>query len=290
MFKKIAKAPKQTIVKSIVFIIFAIYALSLIFPFAWMLVNSFKENKEFFKNIWALPNSFYLGNYMRVFTDFKVDTPKGSFNLLQMFLISIFVTVGGTFLNIMVSSMAAYVIAKYKFKGSNLIYSVAIFIMIVPIVGTLPSQYRLMQDLGLYNTIIGLFVLYSGGFGFNFFMMHGFFKSISWTYAEAAFVDGASDFKVFYKIMIPLAKPSMISLAIIHAIGLWNDFTTPSIYLKNYPTLAVGIRALTAKMVATGAYAEMFATMIISIIPIIILFVAFQKTIMENTFAGGIKG
>ena len=171
-----------------------------------------------------------------------------------MFVISIITTVGGTFINIMVSSMAAYVIAKYKFKGSNLIYSLAIFIMIVPIVGTLPAQYRLMQDLGLYNKLLGLFVLYSGGFGFNFFMMYGFFKSISWTYAEAAFVDGAGDFRVFFKIMIPLAKAPMISLAIIHAIGLWNDFTTPSIYLKDYPTLAVGIRSLTVKMVAQGAY------------------------------------
>jgi len=207
-----------------------------------------------------------------------------------MFLISVFVTAVGTFLNIMVSSMVAYVVAKYKFPGSTFLYTLAVFVLIIPVVGTLPAQYRLMQNLGLYNTMIGLFILYSGGFGFNFLLLYGFFKNISWNYAEAAFVDGASDFQVFFKVMIPLAKPSMIALSTIHAIGLWNDYITPSIYLRDIPTLAVGLRTLTATMQARGAYAEMFATMIISVIPILIVFILFQKTIVENTIIGGLKG
>jgi|SRR5690554_56658 len=273
----------------IIFGLFSIYAFTLIFPFAWMLVNSFKTNQEFFTNIWALPQSFSFRNYVNVL-NYNMNTAVGSFNIAHMFLLSVVITLAATVINTMLSAMAAYVIARYKFVGRNLLYSVALFTLIMPIVGTLPAQFRLMQNLNLYNTIPGILVLYSGSFGFTFFIMHGYFKNISPTYAEAAFVDGASDFQVFMKIMLPMAKPIMISLAIIYGIGIWNDYITPSIYLKNYPTLAVGIRYLTQTMVSTGAYAEMFATMIISIIPILGVFIAFRNTIMENMVAGGLKG
>lgn len=273
----------------VIFVIFSVYAFTLIFPFAWMFVNSFKTNQEFFTNVWALPQSFSFRNYTSVL-GYNMQTSAGTFNITHMFILSIGITLAATVINTLLSTMAAYVIARYKFKGRNLLYSVALFTLIMPIVGTLPAQFRLMQNLGLYNSVIGILVLYSGSFGFTFFIMHGYFKNISPTYAEAAFVDGASDFQVFLRIMLPMAKPIMISLAIIYGIGIWNDYITPSIYLKNYPTLAVGIRYLTQTMVSTGAYAEMFATMIISIVPILAIFIAFRNTIMENMVAGGLKG
>lgn len=273
----------------VIFVIFSVYAFTLIFPFAWMFVNSFKTNQEFFTNVWALPQSFSFRNYTSVL-GYNMQTSAGTFNITHMFILSVGITLAATVINTLLSTMAAYVIARYKFKGRNLLYSVALFTLIMPIVGTLPAQFRLMQNLGLYNSVIGILVLYSGSFGFTFFIMHGYFKNISPTYAEAAFVDGASDFQVFLRIMLPMAKPIMISLAIIYGIGIWNDYITPSIYLKNYPTLAVGIRYLTQTMVSTGAYAEMFATMIISIVPILAIFIAFRNTIMENMVAGGLKG
>lgn len=273
----------------VIFVIFSVYAFTLIFPFAWMFVNSFKTNQEFFTNVWALPQSFSFRNYTSVL-GYNMQTSAGTFNITHMFILSVGITLAATVINTLLSTMAAYVIARYRFKGRNLLYSVALFTLIMPIVGTLPAQFRLMQNLGLYNSIIGILVLYSGSFGFTFFIMHGYFKNISPTYAEAAFVDGASDFQVFLRIMLPMAKPIMISLAIIYGIGIWNDYITPSIYLKNYPTLAVGIRYLTQTMVSTGAYAEMFATMIISIVPILAIFIAFRNTIMENMVAGGLKG
>ena len=273
----------------VIFVIFSVYAFTLIFPFAWMFVNSFKTNQEFFTNVWALPQSFSFRNYTSVL-GYNMQTSAGTFNITHMFILSVGITLAATVINTLFSTMAAYVIARYKFKGRNLLYSVALFTLIMPIVGTLPAQFRLMQNLGLYNSVIGILILYSGSFGFTFFIMHGYFKNISPTYAEAAFVDGASDFQVFLRIMLPMAKPIMISLAIIYGIGIWNDYITPSIYLKNYPTLAVGIRYLTQTMVSTGAYAEMFATMIISIVPILAIFIAFRNTIMENMVAGGLKG
>lgn len=280
---------KQKIALWITFVIFAVYAISLVFPFVWMLMNSLKSNQEFFNNIWALPNGLYIKNYSNVL-EYRMTTEAGSFSIIEMFGISVGITLAATFINTMLSAMGAYVIAKYKFPGNKIIYSIALFTMIMPVVGTLPSQYRLMQTLGLLNTIPGILVLYSGSFGFSFFILHGYFKNMSGTYAEAAMVDGATDFQTFIKVMLPMARPIMVSMGIIYGIGIWNDYVTPSLYLKKYPTLAVGIRYLTQSMQSKGAFSEMFATMIISIIPILVVFIAFRKTIMENMIAGGIKG
>ncbi|MFA5480831.1 MAG: carbohydrate ABC transporter permease, partial [Bacilli bacterium] len=225
----------QKVILWIVFGVFSIYALSLLFPFVWMLINSFKTNADFFADIWSFPLHFTLENYGRALTQFTV----GRFNLLTMFLISIGITLAATVINTLLSSMAAYVVAKYENWFTKALYSVAIFTIIMPLVGTLPAQYRLMQSLHLVNTVYGLLILYSGSFGFTFFIMHGFFKSLSWTYAEAAFVDGANDFQVFFRVMFPMAMPVTISMSIIYAIGIWNDYVTPSIYLKQIPTLAV---------------------------------------------------
>ncbi|MDR0831425.1 MAG: carbohydrate ABC transporter permease [Bacillales bacterium] len=285
MNKRVLGSKSAVVIMWIVFVLFAIYAVTLIFPFVWMLMNSFKDNQDFFSNIWGIPLNFTFANYVKVFS-YKY---KG-YNLFGMFGISILITLLATLLNTFLSTCAAYVVAKYKFFGRKILYSLALLTMILPSVGTLPAQYKLMESLHLNNSIIGILVLYSGCFGFTFFIMHGYFTTLSWTYAEAAFVDGASDFQVFWHVMLPLSKSIIIPMAVVYSIGVWNDYLTPSIYLKNIPTLSVGIRNLTQQMQSTGAYTEMFSAMIVTILPILIVFIFFQKTIMNNMTMGGIKG
>ena len=120
--------------------------------------------------------------------------------------------------------------------------------------------------------------------------MHSTFKSISWTYAEAAMVDGASDFRVFTTVMLPLATPTMIPLVILNVISLWNDYFTPYMYLKGKPTLAVGLQAMVSQMEYNANWPALFVLMLLSMLPIIILFICFQKQIMTNVTAGGLKG
>ncbi|MFA6691674.1 MAG: ABC transporter permease subunit [Saccharofermentanales bacterium] len=182
-------------------------------------------------------------------------------------------------------------VAKYKFPGRGLIFSVVIFSMIIPIVGSLPSQIQLMRAMGLDNTVIGLIFLYSGGFGSNFLLLYGFFKNLSWTYVEAAKIDGASDLRIFLNIIVPMAKGPITAVTILTLIGLWNDYLTPSIFLSKKPTIAVGIYYMQKAMLETkGEYPLFFATIILTLLPIIIIFCLFSKTIMENTSVGGLKG
>ena len=305
--QKIIRSTPQKIAMGIVFALFLIYSVTLVFPFVWMFVNSFKSPAEFFGgNIWGFPKTLRIANYSEIFVGLPVGGVDGAviettvvgklfgaihkYSIFEMFIVSIALTLACTLSNIFFSATSSYVVAKYRFFGRQFIYSLAIFLMIVPIAGTLPEQYALMRWLGLEDSFFGVFLMFSAGFGMNFFLMYGFFKNISVTYAEAARVDGAGHIMVFFKIMLPLALPVIVSLSVIYSIGIWNDYTTPSIYMKSMPPLAYGLFLIRETLTGKGAYTQTFAAMMIALVPILAVFIAFSNTIMENTIAGGLKG
>lgn len=273
----------QKTIFAIVSIVCILYAITLIFPFAWMLVNSFKTNMDFFQDIWNIPADPLLDNYESIWK--QMDLPS-------YFKNSIIVTVAGTVVSVLSSACAAYVIAKYKFPGSKLLYSMAVVVMLIPSIGTIAALYRFMIDTGLFDTHLGLILLYSGGFGFNFILLHGFFKSVSWSYAEAGFIDGASDAQVFFKIMLPQARPGIIAVAIIQAINIWNDYFNPYMFMQDpkKQTLAVGIYSLVQQQSYAADWPKLFAAMIIATVPVLIVYALFSNKIIENTVAGGLKG
>lgn len=274
----------------IAFIIFALYSLSLLFPFVWMVINSLRNVSEWqqtvsFKDYWSLPTNWDFTNYLTI-----LKTEIAGSSILSMIFYSVILTILGTVINVFFSACAAYVMAKYEFPGKKIIFALAIFAMVVPIVGTLPAQVRFMETLGLDDSVVGVLFLYSGAFGFNFILLLSSFESISWTYAEAAQMDGAGHFGIFFKVMIPMCKGPIIACCILQAITLWNDYSTPFLFMNSTPTLAVGLQTIQAEFTSGGQYPLVFAAMIISILPVLILYACFQKKIIENTVAGGLKG
>ena len=276
---------KKTSLFSVVFILFVIYALFLLIPFFWMVFNSFKDPIEFGLDKWSFNFTAGFENYIEAF-NYKV---KGT-TVLGMYLNSFIVVGGGVVVTLISCTLASYTMAKYKFRGRGLIYNIVIISMMVPIVGTLPAQYRLMQNLGLIDNIVGVWFLYSGGFGFNFLFLYAYFKSISWTYAEAAQIDGASDFRIFIQIMVPMARPALTAVGVLTFMGLWCDYQTPYFYLNSMPTIALGLKDMSDQLAYSPNYPLVLATAIMATIPILVLFCAFQKTIMNNMTVGGLKG
>lgn len=269
----------------VVFAIFVIYAVSLLFPFLWMTINAFKTTGDFSGgNYFGWPTEFAGKNFIEV-----LSMKVGNETIGTMFLMSCVTTILGTLVNVGFSACVAYVIAKFKFPFRGLIYGIAIFTMVVPIVGTLPAQVSMMQTFHLDNSLLGVLFLYSGCFGFNFILLYSAFSSISDSYMEAAAVDCAGRFKTFFKVMLPMAKGPIIAASILTAIGYWNDYQTPFLYLPDdYQTLAVGLQKFQAENQAS--YPMVFASMLISIIPILVIYLIFQKRIIESTNAGGLKG
>lgn len=287
--------PKRSVsyqtTKWIVFVIFLVYAVTLCIPFIWRLLNSFKTNQDFNSgNVWGFPQQFEGLNFIEILK-YKVVTIGGTEETIwERFLWSCLTTFVGTIVNVFFSAVAAYVLAKYKFPGRDIIYAVAIFARVVPIVGTLPAQVNRMEFLHLDDSFFGVIFLYSGCFGFNFIRLYSAFKSISWSYAEAAGMDGANRFSIFFKIRLPRAKGPIIACSILQAIALWNDYSTPYLFMPSHYTLAVGIYELQSEFRGDGNYPRMFSTVIIALVPVLILYSCFQKKIIENTNAGGLKG
>lgn len=196
-------------------------------------------------------------------------------------------------ISIFCSAAVCYVLVFYRSKMTRFLYNLGIFVSIIPIYGTTAATYALYSNflgtgLDLKNTpllvIITSFSLY-GGF---FFYMYSFFKSLSWEYAEAAFVDGANHYKVFFKIMLPMALPSVAALFIMSFITSWNDYESTVLYMSSYPNLSYAIYYLGQKN-ADDMPAYM-SGVLISLIPMLVLFSVFQNTIMEKVHLGGLKG
>ena len=276
---KLSKANRAIFI--IVSVVCGLYALTLIFPLLYTFVNSFKTNGEFIVNVWAFPKHFNFDNYIAAFEEN---------NILMMFFNTIFLTVCGTFLSMLSASIMAYILSKYRFIGSGLIFTLAIAFMVIPNLGTVASTYKLMSTLKLIDSLPGLLILYMGPFGSTFLLLYSYFKGISWSYAEAAKIDGAGNFTVFFRIMLPQARAGICAVGFMVAIGVWNDYFTPFMYLPSMYTLATGLQDLSTQATTTGAYTQLFAAVIVATLPLLIIFGFLQKTIKENTIAGGLKG
>lgn len=283
------KAEKRTIPQkmffSVICIILFAYSFTFLYPLIWATLAAFKGRIEFFDNNFGLPRQWLFSNFVEAFQKVKM----GENTLFHMFFNSLWLTVGGTVIAIITCAMTGYVIAKYKFKLNRFFYVLGLVMMLFPAYGSLPATYKLLYSLGLANTPL-ILLLYISGFGFNFFIIYGYFKNISSEYMEAGFIDGAGHFRVFSSIMLPQAKPILISLGVLFAIAQWNDYTIPYLYMGNYPTVALGIFRFQNLMVYQINYPLLFAIILLSIMPIIILFATVQRTIMTNMSAGGLKG
>lgn len=280
-----SKTTGERILYTVVFILFTLYAISLVLPFVWAFLSSLKTDDEFYETLFELPRNWLFSNYAKAFSEFKI----GRTSMIGMIANSLWLTFAGTFVGIILSSATAYILAKYPFKGSKIIYDVAIISMIIPIVGSLPAMYKVVTTLHL-NTPITILALYTGGFGYNFIILNGCYRSISWQYAEASMIDGAGHFRTYHKVMLPQAKPALLAMSILSCIGIWNDYMTPFLYLKDYPTLALGIYQFDIIQEQVSNMPVYFCAIILSIIPILIVYTIFQDTIMNNSVAGGLKG
>ncbi len=281
----------EKIVFGVVCGLFCLYAFTLIFPFLWTFVLSFEEPKSLntmktLKGAFYIPAKFYFSNYAKAFTAME----DNGVNFLGMLVNSMWFVGIATVMSVFWHAITAYIFAKFQFKGRNFIYACAIFSMTVPIVGTSGATYRLIDALGIYDTgPLYLIVTMCGGFGSTFIMMYGIFKNISWSYAEAVYIDGGGNNTVFFKIMFPQALPALMAMAVNSAIGLWNNYQTPLMYMPSTPTVASGLYKISLYMTDNGRPLY-YAGLIISIIPILVLYGFMSGSMMKNLSIGGLKG
>lgn len=275
-------------------VIFAIYTLILLFPFYWILINSLKTKGEFAQNTWSFPTSLVFENYSKLF-----QLQRYKFDVFEMFKNSLILCLIVPTMSTISTALAAYVMAKYKFKGRGALFFVYMIPMIVSIAGTTSSTLRLFESLGFDKMpFVGIAFMSASGTGLGFLLIHAVFKSVSDTYMEAARIDGAGHCRTFFQIMLPHAMGIIGTNWVLGFIGTWNDYITPRIYLgKGYMTIATGLEKIHTLVTDVGEYTDVFmnnyplyfAAIILSIIPIVVLLLIFQKQIMKISLGGGIK-
>ncbi len=290
-YKKMALS--QKIVYALAFCTILAYTLYVLFFFLFGILIAIRENMPAFtldrlnKTLLSIPDTATLKNFVAAFDELgkinDIDTFMSiTWNSLWRTTISAVLAVGS-------SAMVCYILVFYKSRFTKLLYSVGIIVAILPLYGSAGSIYRLYDNMGLINNPIILITSISL-YGANFFYMYAFFKSLSWQYAEAAFLDGAGHFQVFFRVMLPMAKPSISALFIMQFITGWNDYESTLLYMNAYPNLSYAVYAYEEIGKYSGNIPAYFAGVLISLLPILILFIVFQNTIMEEVHLGGLKG
>ncbi len=291
------RTKNEKILYSIVFVIFVLYAITLIYPIVYLFLNSFHDAYTYTDlrvngnvNPFAPPEVWHWENYADAFKISIKNSMNEDIYLPQMFFNSIWycgIHVGE---QVLMSCFTGYALAKYNFKSKSVIYALVIFSMTIPVVGTTASMFKLVNDLNIVNTPMYVIITSLSGWGFNFMVMYGFFKNVSWSYAEAVFLDGGGHCTAFFKVMLPQASMSILTLCIVAFITCWNDYMTPMLYMPDFPTIASGLYSIQLTTRRTGRMPYYYAGLIMSIVPIIILFACFSDVIMKNFSVGGLKG
>ncbi len=278
----------EKIILSIFFVIYSLYALTLIYPVVWTMYSSLKKVKAYYGDPFGLPNPIQWENYLKIFTDERmpISLPFALFN-------TIWRTLGSVTMGIFFTACTSYVVCKYsnQFRWLNYIYTFVVTIMIVPILGSTAASYEINHNiLGIANNPLLWWITWTSGIGFGFLMQYSAWKNLSWNYAEAAFIDGASNFQVFFKIMMPMVKPILTALFVVNFIGGWSEYMTTILYMDEWPSLGYTVYFLQTEAKRMGGMPTYLAVIVVAMIPTVSLFVAFQETIMENMTTGGLKG
>lgn len=283
------KCLSDKILRIFLFSIMFIFGFSFVFMLFWMITTSFRKYSVFSQDPANIFNGItfdqIIQNYSDAFTK-KVD----GFTLPTTIFNTLIYVLGVTVVSTFVPMITGYVVAKYEFKLKKAIVVCAVITMIVPTIGSMMATYRFMSWLHLTNNFLGVFLMSSGGIGFSFLMFRGFFASIPWEFAESGFIDGASNFRAFWSIMMPQARSIIISILIVSFIGAWNDYFTPYLYLPKNPTIALYVQLLSVNQKFKANYPIQMAVLVFMVTVVLIIYSFFSKRIMESMSAGGLKG
>lgn len=282
---------------SLVFLI--IYTLVLLFPLLWAILNTFKFQDDFVSNVLGFPSKEFgwtFKNYGTAFREFymAVGVEKKKVYMESMFLYSFLYAAGCAFFATLAPCIVSYLVAKYRFRFGKIVYALVIVTMILPIVGSLPSEYALVTALHFKNNMFAMWYMKCNFLGTYFLVFYAAWKSTPNDFMEAGRIDGLSEFGILRRIMLPLMLTTFGIIFVLNFIAFWNDYQTPMLYMPNKPTIAYGLYDLYN---GAGAQRNNVATDVVKLtlanvvmLPIVVVFVCLKDKLIGNLTVGGIKG
>lgn len=268
-----------SIVKQLIMILFAIMCL---YPLFWLLLASFKTNDELYYNAWGLPTAWRLDNYVNAIVNGGI---------LKYFGNSVIITVASVLVTVILATMASYAITRMVWRLSGLVYNIFLLGMMIPVYAMVIPLFSIFKNMNILNTHLAVILpQIATGFPMAIFIICGFMQSIPRDLEEAVMIDGGTIYDCFFKIIMPLTKSSVVTVAVVQFINVWNDLLLPRIFLTDDAkmTLPVGLTNFQAQY--STDYVSEIAAVIITIVPSIIVYIGLHKYIMEGMVAGAVKG
>lgn len=257
-----------------------IWSLLVVIPMLWVILSSFKTTGEIFASPFALPEKIQFGNYVNAWTTAGI----GSF-----FFNTVIVVACALFLTMMFGAMAAYILARFEFPGSRLLYYLMLAGLTFPVFLAVVPLFFVLKGIGLLNTLPGLIITYASfAFPFTVFFLYAFFRSLSKSISEAASIDGAGEWRTFFSVMLPMAKPGLATVAILNFVGLWNQFLLPIALNTNRDNyvLTQGMAAFASQAGYSVDFGALFAGAVITVVPVLIVYLIFQRQLQGSVSQG----
>lgn len=265
-------------------LVLGLWAVAVVFPMAWMIYSSFKTDQELFFSPWTLPQTMQWDNFVRAWNDARIG---------DFFLNTLIVVIPALILTLIISAMAAYVLARFEFVGNRFLFYLFLMGMLFPIFLALVPLFSLVNNLGLLNTYFGLILVYIAySLPFTIFFLIGFFKTLPSELPEAAIIDGANQYQVFFLVMLPLAAPGLLSMAIFNFLGMWNQYVLPLVLVsdENKYVLSQGLAFMLFQQFYQNDWSALFAAVTLIMIPTLVLYIIFQGQIQRGMTSGALKG
>ncbi|MEU7869446.1 carbohydrate ABC transporter permease [Dactylosporangium sp. NPDC049140] len=262
------------------------WALLTTFPLLWAVVSSFKSDDEILSDAWGLPATLRFSNWTRAWNEAHMG---------RYFLNSTIVVAGALTLTMLLGAMAAYVLARYELRGLRLVYYAFAGGMVFPVFLALVPLFFVVKNLGLLGTLPGLILVYTAySLPFTVFFLTAFFRTLPTAVAEAGLVDGCSHWSLFFRIMLPMARPGLISVGIFNFLTQWNQYIFPIVLMQGEGSekrwvLAQGLTALAVNEGYAGDFGGLFAGMTIAMLPVLLLYMVFQRQVQSGLTAGHLK-
>ena len=275
-------SPKQKAARVFSYLFMALCVLVALFPIVWVVLSSFKTNREILSNGLQLPSTFSLSGYKQALEMAPI---------LKFFVNSLIVSFASTALNVFILAMAGYVFAKKKFRFKNLIFGILSLSMVIPSTALMSPVYTVITKLHLYDTKMALILVYTAlNMPISLMILRSAFAAIPTELEEAAYIDGAGFFRTFGQVMMPCAKGGLASAAVLAFLGSWNEFTFALLLTSSTSTrtLPLSLSYFTSQF--SFNYTAMFAAITIAVLPSIIVFSIFQEQVCSSLTAGSVKG
>ncbi|AGI87176.1 carbohydrate ABC transporter permease [Streptomyces albidoflavus] len=263
--------------------VLVIWAFLVAMPLLWAVMTSFKDDKSIFDSPWSLPDRLHFENWSRAWTQAHMS---------EYFLTTVIVVACSLVGTLLLGSMAAYVLARFDFPGNRFLYFLFIGGLSFPVILALVPLFFVMNNLGLLNTTHGLILVYIAySLPFTVFFLTAFFRTLPTSVAEAALIDGASHSRTFFQVMLPMAKPGLISVGIFNFLGQWNQYLLPTV-LNTDPdrkVLSQGLVQLAVSQGYKGDWSGLFAGLVMAMLPVLGAYIVFQRQVVAGLTAGALK-